>query len=292
MYFWGSDQMVSQDTIRKIITFIDDHIEKTGKTFIDPVEGNQLLERAGILNDSKHRPGLPLRNILRAGLIPHACQRAGKGSSWIIPPSKSSVKIRSNKVPRTEKGEVQSKSQKPDVLVSIKGKINKARSKYRPKEISCLLIAEAPPDSLDRFFYYEDVKRADYLFLGIIEILYPKLKKEYLNRRKPAEWKKKILQKFCADGFYLLDVLDIPLSMFSGYLSSASPDLIKRVKNLIDKNTPIILIKVTTYDAVFENLKNVGFRKIAPIRIPFPGQGQQKVFTEKFRGALKYLGII
>jgi hypothetical protein len=52
------------------------------------------------------------------------------------------------------------------------------------------------------------------------------------------------------------------------------------------------LIKVTTYDAVFENLRNAGFRRIAPIGIPFPGQGQQKLFAEKFRGALKYLGII
>jgi hypothetical protein len=174
----------------------------------------------------------------------------------------------------------------------IKKNIQTAREKYKPETIRCLFIAEAPPDKIDRFFYYSNVKTADYLFLGITEILYPELKKEYLDRRRPAELKEKILKKFCSDGYYLMDVLDIPLSLHRGYLSTASSDLIKRVKEVTDKNTPIVLIKVTTYDAVFENLRNTGFRRIAPIRIPFPGQGQQKIFSEKFRGALKYLGII
>ena len=70
--------MVTQDTIRKIIAFIDDYPEKTGKAFITPPEANALPESAGILKDSKHRRGLPLRNILRDGQIPQAWQESEK----------------------------------------------------------------------------------------------------------------------------------------------------------------------------------------------------------------------
>jgi hypothetical protein len=70
--------MVKQDTIRKIIAFIDDYPEKTGKAFITPPEANALPESAGILKDSKHRRGLPLGKILKDVLIPHACQESDK----------------------------------------------------------------------------------------------------------------------------------------------------------------------------------------------------------------------
>lgn len=51
-----------------------------------------------------------------------------------------------------------------------------ARNKYKPSHIKILLIAEAPPNNLDRYFYYEDVKSHDSLFLEIMGILYPDLK--------------------------------------------------------------------------------------------------------------------
>ena len=51
-----------------------------------------------------------------------------------------------------------------------------ARNRYRPNEIRVLIIAEAPPCALDRFFYFEDVKKQDSLFLEIMGILYPEKK--------------------------------------------------------------------------------------------------------------------
>jgi hypothetical protein len=70
--------MVNQDTIRKIIAFIDDYPEKTGKAFITPPEANALLEKAVILKDSKYSKGLPFGKILKDGLIPHAYQESEK----------------------------------------------------------------------------------------------------------------------------------------------------------------------------------------------------------------------
>ncbi len=77
-----------------ITNFIDDYLTKSGRADIDPVEANTLLAKAGILKDSKDRPGKPLRDLLRKGQLPHAFQEGGKGSSWTIPhSSKQTSKI-------------------------------------------------------------------------------------------------------------------------------------------------------------------------------------------------------
>lgn len=79
--------------IQSIILKIDEFLEKSGKSSTNPVEANEILAKAGLLKDSDLRPGLPLRNILRTGQIPHAYQSGGKGSSWLIPHSKGKKKI-------------------------------------------------------------------------------------------------------------------------------------------------------------------------------------------------------
>ncbi len=73
--------------IKAIITHLDTYLTRTGQPSIDPVEANVILARAGLLSDSKDRPGKPLRNLLRDGQLPHAFQSGGKGSSWTIPHS-------------------------------------------------------------------------------------------------------------------------------------------------------------------------------------------------------------
>ena len=39
-----------------------------------------------------------------------------------------------------------------------------AAAKYRPEVVELLLIAEAPPSALDRYFYFDGVTRHDSLF--------------------------------------------------------------------------------------------------------------------------------
>ena len=74
-------------SITAIIKHLDEYLTRSGRQSIDPVEANALLEKAGLLRDSKDRPGKPLRNILRKGQLPHAFQLGGKGSDWTIPHS-------------------------------------------------------------------------------------------------------------------------------------------------------------------------------------------------------------
>ncbi len=74
--------------INAIIAEIDRYLERSGFEYTNPVDANKHLEKVGLLRDSKHRPGKPLRDLLRAGLLPHAYQPGGKGTIWIIPHSK------------------------------------------------------------------------------------------------------------------------------------------------------------------------------------------------------------
>ncbi|SFO75155.1 hypothetical protein SAMN05428949_6474 [Chitinophaga sp. YR627] len=73
--------------IKAIIKFLDDYLSKNNLSNIRPVEANELLEKQELLNDSKSRKGKPLRDLLRAGKIPHAYQTGGKNSRWFIPHS-------------------------------------------------------------------------------------------------------------------------------------------------------------------------------------------------------------
>jgi hypothetical protein len=72
--------------ITLIIQTIDDYLEKKHISTTTPVEISPVLESAGILKNSKDRPGKPLRDILRADKIPHAYQI---GNKWHIPHSKT-----------------------------------------------------------------------------------------------------------------------------------------------------------------------------------------------------------
>ena len=165
-------------------------------------------------------------------------------------------------------------------------KIIEARSRYRPDVVERLLIAEAPPDSLDRFFYYEDVRSADYLFLGVTQVLYPTLRESYINLGRPKHQKEKMLRQFQREGFFLMDILDIPVGCHAGILSEGVPGLLDRMSRAVDKETPIILIKTTVYDAAAHALVDAGYRRVVHERIPFPGQGWQKKFRPPFSRAL------
>ena len=96
--------------------------------------------------------------------------------------------------------------------------INMAREKYRPKEIKCLFIAEAPPSSQDRFFYFEKVYEQDSLYLELMRALIkpePKALGEmggqtfYWEGEIPVDvlrsQKESYLEQFKERGYYLID---------------------------------------------------------------------------------------
>lgn len=279
--------------MKTIIDFLDEYLTRAGRTSIDPVEANALLAKAGILCDSKDRPGKPLRDLLRKGYLPHAFQAGGKGLGWTIPLSNTGKSSVSNdptvnqehvkKVPTVQKAKAEVTTVD---IIQLKRQLEKSRLKYKPEIVKYLLIAEAPPHSLERFFYFDNVRQHDYLFLGVTQALYPTLKEQFLLSGRSSEIKNSILKKFQQEGFYLLDLSELPLSLLNTTLQSQLPHLLERINSIADSSTQIILIKANVYDTSFQFLKQ-RFRNVVDQRITFPGQGGQRKFQNDFKQALK-----
>jgi hypothetical protein len=177
--------------------------------------------------------------------------------------------------------------------LELKKQYEIARVKYKPDHVRYLLIAQAPPYSIDRFFYYEDVRKHDHLFLGITQTLFPQLKDDFLkfrkiDREKSTHIKRLILKKFQKKEFYLIDLLELPLSRMKGSLKSQVPILIQKLKTVINQDTKIILIKADVYNIAFGLLIQAGF-DVIDCKIYFPGQWGIK-FQSQFNNALKLAG--
>lgn len=282
--------------ITAIISHLDKYLLQTGQQSIGPVEANAILAKAGLLKDSDLRKGKPLRDILRTGKIPHAYQAGGKGSEWTIPNSSKGKAATSNyltlKKPLKKVAAAKVQTQIASIIdtTQLKKQLEKARLKYKPETVKYLLIAEAAPDSIDRFFFYENVRQHDYLFLGVAQALYPDLKDNFLASGRNSDIKTSILKTLQTNGFYLLDLSELPLSLMAGDLTFQLPTLVKNIKKVIDVKTKIILIKATVYDTAFSYLQQEGMKNLIDVRIPFPGQGGQTLFQQKFKEALKLAG--
>ena len=271
---------------------LDKHLETTGQRYITAIEANEILEKSGMLPDSKNRPGKPLRDLLRKGVFPHAYQSGGKGSGWRIPRSNFEIKqVRTIKAPDQQisesanEGAVPKKQNKS--LKNILENLERARLKYKPEKIKLLLVAEAAPDGIDRFFYYEDVKEHDYLFLAVSEVIYPNFYDEYRLSNRSSKIKKQILTQFKEDGIYLVDFSELPLSYTNKPLESNITSFKSKIASIIDKDTKIILIKVNIYDIAFKELIFDGFKNVIDYRLPFPSHGNQSKFRVEFQKAIK-----
>lgn len=167
--------------------------------------------------------------------------------------------------------------------------IRQARKKYMPIKIKTLFIAEKPPKAPDRFFYYEDVRQYDSLFIYLMKELYHDNIDLYLTSSRTTSIKAEILTRFKNDGYYLMDLSDDSSSFAEVYASELMTSLSELVnKGIMSMETPIILIKANVYDCLFSRLVTAGYNVIDE-RIPFPGSGRQKDFEECFRNALKQI---
>lgn len=172
----------------------------------------------------------------------------------------------------------------PEELEYLKARYASARNRYKPAHIRLLLLAEAPPGNLERYFYFEDVKQHDSLFLEITGILYPDRKKSYLASGRDETLKRDLLREFAADGFWLTTVYETP-GLSAEENANPLPGLLERLQKIIGGSVPVLLIGAPTYDACYQPLSAAGYRVLND-RIPFPGSGQQKVFRTKFKKAI------
>lgn len=160
-----------------------------------------------------------------------------------------------------------------------------ARNRYKPASVETILLTEAPPDNLDRFFYFEDVKSHDSLFLEVMGVLYPEQKGAYLKAGRLTEAKRDLLERFQHDGYWLHTASMIPLSLTHQKLQDCVPSVLHRLQKYISKSTSVILIQACVHAAFYPTLRDEGYN-VWPEKIPFPGSGQQRIFRQKFAAAL------
>lgn len=164
------------------------------------------------------------------------------------------------------------------------------RQKYKPDHIRFLLIAESPPPAADvqssRQFYYTDrIRKDDRLFTNTIRALYPeaaevpepeleRLKEGWLNRLK-------------ADGFYMIEALqqsqphEATKQQRQERIRQALSQLIKRVNDLAEPDTRIILIKSNVFDVAAQPLRDAGFTVLNRELLDYPGRYNQKAYRKK-----------
>jgi hypothetical protein len=140
---------------------------------------------------------------------------------------------------------------------------------FRPDKVRLLLIAEAPPSALDRYFYFPIVPRQDSLFREVARAL--------LSVEPTRENKRQLLERLKGEGVFLIDAVPEPMA---GQNRIDIGRLIGRVRRL--EPTKVIVVKTSVFDRIFEPLRDAGI-PVVPIRIPFPGSGQQIRFRQAFK---------
>ena len=153
-----------------------------------------------------------------------------------------------------------------------------AATRWRPGQVRLLLIAEAPPDAPDRYFYFEQVSEHDGLFRHVAEAL---LGSTPSRAEKPAA-----LGTLRGLGVSLIDVSEDPVDRRHD-LRPHIDGLVSRAAALRPEH--VILIKANVHNEVLGPLRAVGL-PVSAVRVPFPGQGQQAKFKERFAVALEGIG--
>lgn len=160
--------------------------------------------------------------------------------------------------------------------VALKAR-SEAAKRYRPDRVALLLVAEAPPCTLDRSFYFEDVPTQDSLFRHVY--------KGVTGKPPTRERKAEHLRELRDAGVFLIDVCEMPIADGAKVRIAADDvaGVVRRATAL--KPDAVILIKSNVYDEVRGPLVAAGLN-VVDVKMPFPGSGQQRKFDEAFAAAL------
>lgn len=170
------------------------------------------------------------------------------------------------------------------------------RRLYKPVHIHILFIAESPPPTSEtpssRHFYRTDTLRHnDRLFINTIKTLYPQAAE--LSEAQLEQAKDSWLRTFQQDGYYMIEALDSSLphevtkQQRQEYIRAALPVLIRRVSELVEPNTKIILIKSNVFEVAAEPLRKAGLAILNTELIDYPGHFTQKAYRQKLAGLLE-----
>ena len=157
---------------------------------------------------------------------------------------------------------------------------DEAADRFKLRHIRLLLIAEAPPSALHRYFYFPHVTEHDSLFRYVVRLV--------LGVEPTRSGKLELLDALGHAGVFLIDVCQEPITSKAD-LQACVPGLVERVKLLRPDN--VILIKATVHDAAFRALSEANLPVVSNM-IPFPGSGQQLRFEAEMATALDKIGWV
>ena len=146
-----------------------------------------------------------------------------------------------------------------------------AAQRWRPDRIDLLLVAEAPPSALDRYFYFEDVPTQDSLFRHVVEAVLGE---------KPTRDKAPYLDALRERGVFLIDLSVDPFVDRRDAIPRCLPSLVRRIRAL--EPAQVVLVGAAVFDAAYEDLRAAAI-PVLDLRLPYPGSGQQRRFLEGFR---------
>jgi hypothetical protein len=154
----------------------------------------------------------------------------------------------------------------------------RAAQRYRPEVVDLLLVAEAPPSALDRYFYFEDVLTHDSLFRYVVR---------GILGETPTRDKAPYLEELKDRGIYLEHVCEDPFASRREALPGCVPGLVRRCRALRPRR--VVVIGAGAYDHAYDALAAAGL-PVVDLRMPYPGSGQQRRFLEGFGLALRVSG--
>src|SRR6266849_3922515 len=164
---------------------------------------------------------------------------------------------------------------------------NRSRRKYRPRKVRFLFIAESPPSS-GGFFYFGTTIGKDHLFRETMKAL------ELWPRNEPMRKgidKRRILRRFQAMGFYLLDTCVFPVDKLrqSERRKAVLSQTGRLVRDVIEANpVHILIVKSSIFTPVSLALREAGLwaRVLNTRPVPFPSHGNQRIYRSMLRHAL------
>lgn len=164
-----------------------------------------------------------------------------------------------------------------------------ATQKYRPEKVHILFMAESPPGAPDRHFYFEDVSRADTLWVQTTRGLYPE---EFGVTAQERKHKKAWLERFQQDGYWMLEAVPHPID---GKKKEAQiRDNTQRVLAEIQAAAPthVILVATPVYRVLQPPLAAAGISLPQPQAVPFPSRGQQGRFQTALKATLEAINQV
>jgi hypothetical protein len=160
------------------------------------------------------------------------------------------------------------------------------RAQHRPSRLRVLLIAESPPDpgaGVRRFFYSPELT-VDNLYRAVVEALY--------GERDDVEASRKVavLERIRADGLWLIDAADQPVSKLPAAARSRAiregvSRLVQRCRELAPE-LGVIICHGKVYAAAAPALRAAGVRVLHTEPLPFPLGNWRARFVREFRRAL------